>query len=239
MGSLSSLQVPFGIFAETYRSLKIGRDLKKNPHPGQGLSELKTKWAQDILNRLQIQLAQQGSPSEENPLLLVGNHISYLDIVLLLKTVPEISFVAKGEIASWPLFGSAARLIDTIFIQRECRRSRGSAREAIKTHLKESKRIVIFPSGTTCLDETKSWRRGVFEIAAETGVRIQPFRINYSPLRTAAYIDRDFFPAHLHRLSQTSNVKARIEFHEPVVVENPSWDCRLWQEWTKNGHSPN
>ena len=221
-----------GVFAQTYRYLQKSKD------PSSCVEELKQQWAHDILGRLRLKLQVVGEVSLDKSLLYVGNHISYLDIAILLRSVPGISFVAKHEISSWPVFGKAAQKIETVFVKREDGDSRKSARKSIHEALDRGQRVAIFPSGTTCITEKKPWKKGAFEIAHEQNHRIQPFRITYNPLRAAAYIDRDFFPVHLYSLFALENIEATIEFHEPVNVTNPLEDCRRWCEWARKVSSP-
>ena len=194
-------------------------------------------WAQTMLQLLKIDLNVIGMMSQEKPLLLVGNHISYLDIALLLKANPDFSFVAKKEVARWPVFGSAAIAAQTIFVQRENGSSRAAARQAIGEALKNNQRVVIFPSGTTGIDATTPWKKGAFEIALENNIMIQPFRISYSPIRPAAYIGKDFFPVHLYQLAGLQKIQAEVEFHPPVSVINPLIDCAYWSHWSQQPFS--
>ena len=60
-----------------------------------------------------------GAPSDERPLLIAANHASWLDIPVL-GSVCRMSFVAKSEIAGWPVFGTLARLQRTIFVDPIC-----------------------------------------------------------------------------------------------------------------------
>lgn len=216
-----------GIFLETYRHLQRAKS------PAESLSDLKTSWAQKVLSRLGAEVTLQGRPTAGEAVLFVGNHISYLDIPLLMSVAGNISFVAKHELSRWPLFGEAAKKAETIFVKRESGLSRKNTRATIHKALREGKRIALFPSGTTCLREDKPWRRGAFEIACEENVWVQPFRISYTPLRTVAYIDNDFFPVHLVKLFRAGHLRADIEFHEPVKIVNPEQDALYWQSWTQ------
>ena len=227
MGTLDSLNGTVGVFTQTYRYLQLAHKPKAN------LNLLKFDWARQTLSSLRVKWEVVGVPSSEKSLLFLGNHISYLDIPLLLAATRGISFVAKHEINAWPVFGHAARKIDTVFVKRENGGSRKSARASIHQALQDGNRIAIFPSGTTCITESKDWRHGAFEIAHEGQFQVQPFRISYSPLRAVAYIDRDFFPMHLFNLFATEGITARIEFHEPVLIQDPKKDCLHWQEWAR------
>jgi 1-acyl-sn-glycerol-3-phosphate acyltransferase len=59
----------------------------------------------------------EGTPVTERPTLYISNHISYLDIFVLGSILPG-TFIAKSEIAKWPLFGQLARLQNSLFIER-------------------------------------------------------------------------------------------------------------------------
>ncbi len=80
--------------------------------------------------------------------LVVSNHISWLDIVVLGAQRPT-HFIAKSEIAGWPLFGQLAKLNRTVFIERERRAHVGKHRDAIMHRLAEGDCMTLFPEGTS------------------------------------------------------------------------------------------
>ena len=88
-----------------------------------------------------------GNVSINSPTLLISNHASYLDI-LVLGSILKTSFVAKKEVAKWPLLGILAKLQNTIFIDRKISSLISQENEIIK-HLNEKKNLVIFPEGTS------------------------------------------------------------------------------------------
>ena len=227
MAILESFTKSFSVISETHKYLR------KAGSSDHDIQQLKQQWAQETLQSLRVDLEIKGSVSDLPALLLIGNHISYLDIPVLLRANPRISFVAKKEIQSWPVFGAAAERIETVFVERGNGSSRQRARAAVHQGLDQGRQVVIFPSGTTCLDESKMWKKGAFEIACERKSWIQPFRISYSPLRPAAYIDRDFFPFHLMQLAGLGKIQAVLEFHEPVQVTDPLESCLRWQYWSR------
>lgn len=216
---------------------RTGYYLKESRKENASVADLQKSWALETLTRFNVDLQTMGTPSNKTPLLFVGNHISYLDIVLLMAAVPRVSFVAKKELSLWPVFGTAARSLNTIFVDRGSQDSRAAARTAIREGLTAGKRITVFPSGTTTVDEAKQWRFGAFEVAHQMGAYIQPFRLTYTPLRHTAYIDNDFFPWHLYNLARGPHIQARLEFAEPQPVLDPQVDCLKWQEWSKLIHN--
>lgn len=80
--------------------------------------------------------------------LLVSNHLSYVDILVIGACAPAV-FVAKREVRHWPVFGWFARLAGTVFVDRESRGRVGQAAEEVGTALKSGALVVLFPEGTS------------------------------------------------------------------------------------------
>ncbi|HEX7791627.1 MAG TPA: lysophospholipid acyltransferase family protein, partial [Afipia sp.] len=105
-----------------------------------------------------IRITQIGARSRESPTLILSNHASWLDIIVLGAVAPVV-FVAKSEVANWPLFGWLAKLQRTIFVERERRHKTGDAARAMGDRLLGGDAVVLFPEGTS-----------------SDGIRILPFR---------------------------------------------------------------
>ena len=88
-----------------------------------------------------------GKVSGNFPVLFISNHASYLDI-LILGSLFKTSFVAKKEIAKWPLFGILAKLQNTIFVDRKISSLKSQENQIIE-HLNKKNNLVIFPEGTS------------------------------------------------------------------------------------------
>lgn len=226
------------ILARTVHHTRRIRKLARThgtPLPGPLRHPIMTTWAGEMLDAMRVRVRQIGTPARDEAVMLVGNHVSYADIPLLMSVTPVV-FIAKKQIASWPVFGDACRAVGTIFVERDSNASRRDAGQAIAPKVKEEKQsIAVFPSGTTTMDEAKPWRRGAFRIAYENGLRVQPIRIRYTPMRRAAYLMEDAFVTHLWGVLGSDGVEATIEFGEPQRIEDPDRDCeRLWQ-WSRAG----
>lgn len=192
-------------------------------------------WATHMLRVLGIDVEVRGDTPQlgEPPTIYIGNHISYLDIPLLMSLSPVV-FVAKKQLEGWPVFGRAMKSVGTIFVDRDSAQSRKIAGDSIGPKiLQHQQSVVIFPSGTTTLAEDKPWRWGALTIAKRYGIPIRPFRLKYEPLRLAAYIDQDWFGPHLLRVARAAKLKATIEFHAPIKVEQSEKDCLHWQKWSQ------
>src|SRR5207249_11430411 len=85
--------------------------------------------------------------------LLVSNHLSYLD-VLVLAALSPCTFVAKREVKHWPVFGWFARLAGTVFVQRERPAQAAIAAGEIEAPLRTGVLVVLFPEGTSSGGDT-------------------------------------------------------------------------------------
>lgn len=112
--------------------------------------------------------------------LLVSNHLSYLDILLLGATAPA-TFVAKREVRSWPVFGWFARLAGTVFVRRERRGDAARATAEIKETLDKGGLVVLFPEGTSSDGETVlPFKSALLEPAAQKNQPLSVGFIRYS-----------------------------------------------------------
>ncbi len=106
-----------------------------------------TSWARSLLRVLRVRVIQQGSPPRGGGL-LISNHLSYIDI-LLLGASQGGSFVAKSEIESWPIFGRLCHVGEVIFVRRNVKRDIPHVIEEIRRRLDVGSRILLFPEGTS------------------------------------------------------------------------------------------
>src|SRR5262249_52975009 len=100
-------------------------------------------WARRLVRALGVGVTGSGAPLPGPPLLL-GNHRSYIDILAVLAVQP-CAFLAKAEIANWPLLGAAAQLHPTVFVARDDADSRKRAREGALGFLQQGLAFAAFP----------------------------------------------------------------------------------------------
>jgi len=179
----------------------------------------------------------RGTIAAPPPVLLVSNHTSYLDIAVLAALVP-VSFVAKREVANWPLFGLLAKLQRTVFIDRTARRDVHGQKSEIAARLSNGENRVLLPEGTSDDGARILPFKSALFSAAEEHIDgrlpvVQPVSIAYTrldgmPLGRALrpfyawYGDMAMFP-HLWRLLGLGVGTVEIEFHAPVTAgEFPS-----------------
>ncbi len=136
---------------------------------------------------LGIRIHVHGKMAMNRPLMLAANHSSWADIVVL-SAVAEVSFIAKSQVATWPLFGLFAKLQRSVFVEREKRGRTHDQASEIATRLTDGDVMVLFAEGTTSDgNRVLPFKTSLFgaaqvairETSAET-VTIQPVTIAYT-----------------------------------------------------------
>ena len=97
---------------------------------------------------LGIRIRVMGQRTPQRPLLLVANHSSWLDVPIITAVAPVV-FVAKQEVASWPLLGLLAKLQRSVFVDRARRHKTGEVNAEIAQRLNDGDPVVLFGEGTS------------------------------------------------------------------------------------------
>jgi lyso-ornithine lipid O-acyltransferase len=175
-----------------------------------------------------------GAPAAQAAL-IVANHVSWLDIPVIGASVPAV-FVAKREIACWPVIGLGAKLLHTVFVDRARRQQTGDATAEIASRLADGDSVVLFAEGTSSdgnrvLPFRSALVGAANEVLGQLGpggqVIVQPLSICYTGLQglpmgrqhrpvVAWYGDLDFVP-HLKEYVRRGAVDAVVTFAEPIV----------------------
>jgi 1-acyl-sn-glycerol-3-phosphate acyltransferase len=144
-------------------------------------------WHRIACRLLGIRIHVHGRLERRRPLMLAANHASWKDI-LVLGAVADVAFIAKSEVADWPVFGLLAKLQKTIFVARDQKRKAGEQVNEIAERLAGGEIVVLFPEGTTSdgnrLLEIKSSLFGAAAAAVPhvpgNVVHVQPVAIAYT-----------------------------------------------------------
>ncbi|NKB53175.1 MAG: 1-acyl-sn-glycerol-3-phosphate acyltransferase [Rhizobiaceae bacterium] len=145
-----------------------------------------------ILKIFGVRLTLDGQIVKDRPLLLVSNHVSWLDIPVYGAIAP-LCFVAKSEMSSWPLFGTMAKLQRTVFVRREDRRNSHQQANEVADRLTAREVMVLFPEGTTTDgNRLEPFKTSLFEAAK--------IALNKSPVETAMVQPAAIDYTHLHGL---------------------------------------
>ena len=180
--------------------------------------DVKQEWAQMVLKSFNFELEICGTEPKNLAAILVGNHISFLDVPALMAAHPKATFIAKSEVRSWPVIGAGAAAAGTIFVQRKNLENKRSLYNQLAQVLKnENKNIAVFPAGTTSLYESQAWKKGIFKMAQQSKTSLQVFRLDYRPLRESAYIDDDKILTQMRCLLKIPNKKIRLTWLENLT----------------------
>ncbi|MBI2313594.1 MAG: 1-acyl-sn-glycerol-3-phosphate acyltransferase [Betaproteobacteria bacterium] len=136
------------------------------------------EWSSQLLAILHVRLRVEGAPPA-GPVLLVSNHISWLDIFVL-DAVCATRFVAKVEVRSWPVIGWLCARAGTLFIERERRHDTGRASRTMLAALEAGDAVAVYPEGTTT-DGTwlRHFHTSLLQPAVATGAAVRPATIRY------------------------------------------------------------
>ena len=189
-----------------------------------------------VCRMMGVRITVKGSPSRMRPLLLTSNHISWLDIPVISAVAP-VSFIAKSEVAEWPVIGWLARLQRSVFVARERRSQTGAIARHIADRLDKGDAMLLFPEGTTSDGNRIRTFRSALVGAAETlvadggdsaAIHVQPMAIAYTRINglplgrqhrplIAWYGDQALGP-HLLRLLRVGPVDVVVSFGDPIAV---------------------
>ncbi|MFB9903976.1 lysophospholipid acyltransferase family protein [Allokutzneria oryzae] len=154
---------------------------------------LMSSWCRMLLRSLGIRLEVHADAAEADPALLVANHVSWLDPVVLMAAVP-VRVVAKTGIGEIPVIGSIARGAGTIFIDRLRLSMLPSVVGQVTAALRAGTSVAVFPQGTTFCEPAKGrFRPAMFQAAVDAGVPVRPVLLDYRltdgrPTAAASYL---------------------------------------------------
>ncbi|MEO8738284.1 MAG: lysophospholipid acyltransferase family protein [Casimicrobiaceae bacterium] len=138
-------------------------------------------WSQRLLRMMRVETRIDGLPVDGLPgnVLIVANHISWLDIFVL-NTIEPARFIAKSELRSWPLVGHLVAGCGTLFLERGSRRDAHRVNERARDVLAAGDAIAIFPEGTTTDGKTLlPFHGSLLQPVVDAGGTVQPIAIRY------------------------------------------------------------
>ncbi len=149
--------------------------------------------------------------------LVVANHISWIEIVLLLSQQPY-SFIAKSEVKKWPIFGFVSRALGTFYIHRENKFAVYRDLPEGQKVLQRGQSLLVFPEGTTTMgDELLPFYPMMFELAVREEKYVQPVAIcfydEHGDRSTAApFVGEESIIDSLIRVAGANSVRAEIHY---------------------------
>jgi len=178
------------------------------------------RWAERMLLLLGIRLVVQGTPPAQGPVLLVSNHVSWLDI-LAFHAARHVRFVAKSGVRHWPLIGTLATGGGTLYIERERKRDALRVVHEVAAALKSHDAVAVFPEGTTGSGHAVlPFHANLLQAAITTATTIQPIVLRYSepgmPVSVAAqYIDDTTLVESVMKVCRARGVVVDVRFLAP------------------------
>ena len=192
------------------------------------------QWSAYALEVLGVELEVRGSAPVLGPVLVVSNHVSWLDI-LVINAARPCRFVSKADVKSWPLLGRLVEEAGTLFIEREKRR------DAVRVvhHLAESLRagdvLAVFPEGTTGDGSSVlPFHANLLQAALSAHAPVLPVALGYVHAKDGGlhdaptYVGDTTLVASIWRTLCARDLVARLDFGLPQLAEGR--DRRAWAE---------
>lgn len=189
-------------------------------------------WARRLLELFAVRLEVRGDAAISGPLLLVANHISWLDITVI-HASRFCRFVSKADVRHWPVVGRLASAAGTVFIERESRRDAMRVVHRMTQSLNAGEVLAVFPEGTTS-DGTGllPFHANLLQAAITAQAPVQPVALQFLDAATgqtslaACYVGDDHLLGSLWRTLRTPGLKVVVTFG--AVQTANGRDRRAW-----------
>jgi 1-acyl-sn-glycerol-3-phosphate acyltransferase len=189
-------------------------------------------WSLEMLRLFGVRLELHGEPPRQGPMLLVANHISWLDI-LVMHAARYCRFVSKADVKRWPVVGTLATGGGTIYIERESRRDALRVVHHVSESLRAGEVVAVFPEGTTS-DGTAllPFHANMIQAALSADAPVQPVGLSFIDTATRAlsrnpcYEPEDTLVSSMWRTLAGRPVTAVVRYGQPQLAQGR--DRRAW-----------
>lgn len=172
-----------------------------------------------------IKVIVEGEIDHGDHVVFISNHVSYLDIPVI-GSVLKTAFIAKADVAQWPLFGTLGRLQRTLFISRNPRHAERE-KKAFLERLEEPLPLVLFAEGTSTLGERIiPFKSSLFEVFLNKNIKLQPMTISILSVdeeKAASEKQKEIFAwgdveisEHLWRFSRGKGAIVKLKFQKTI-----------------------
>jgi 1-acyl-sn-glycerol-3-phosphate acyltransferase len=188
-------------------------------------AELIADWARGLLRLANVTVRIQGQPEQRGPMLVVINHISWLDILVMLAAQP-VCFVSKSEVKHWPVIGWLATNVGTLYIERANRRDALRVVHKIAEGLRAGQLIAVFPEGTTSDgNQLLPFHANLLQAAISASSPVQPVALRFleadgTHSMSPVYIGDDNLLTSIWRMLRADPVTAQLDFLPPIPSES-------------------
>lgn len=208
------------------RNLTPGDDAQRN----RALFRLGQGAIDAIGIELDIHGQEKAAQTTQKGILVVSNHVSWLDIFAMSMLYPS-SFIAKQEIKNWPIFGKMGTNAGTVFINRNTRKDIAPINAAITEALNHGRNVSFFPEAQTSLGlSLLPFKAALFQSAIDSGSTIQPLALRYYDING----NRTILPSYaghmnlfksLWQIVSMPKLRIRIDYETPyTAAEHPEAD---------------
>lgn len=191
-------------------------------------------WSRELLAHAGIALEIRGTPPVSGPVLLVANHLSWLDISVM-HAARHCRFISKSDVERWPVIGRLATAAGTLYIERSTRRDAMRIVRLMQEALARREVLGVFPEGTTA-DGTEllPFHANLLQAAVLADAPVQPVGLRFvdratgRPSADALYVGDDTLLASLWRVLRAEPMVAVVHYGEPERAAGR--DRRVWAE---------
>ncbi len=181
-------------------------------------------WSKRFLELLGVAVRVNGQPLQKGPLMVVINHVSWLDILVMLAAQP-VCFVSKSEVRHWPVIGWLATNVGTLYIERASRRDALRVVHQIAEGLAAGHLIAIFPEGTTSNGkQLLPFHANLLQAAISAQSPVQPVALRFLEANgqlsmSPIYVDDDTLLSSVWRMMRAAPITARLDFLPNMSTE--------------------
>lgn len=187
-------------------------------------------WAAQLLAIWGVRLVVRGEVPRAGPVLMVANHISWLDIPVL-HAARHCRFVSKADVERWPLIGRMASAAGTLYIERESRRDALRTVHGMAQALRDGEVVAVFPEGTTSDGaDVLPFHANLLQAAIATEAPVLPVALQFldahgRPTPRPSYVGDDSLLGSIWR-TLGEDVVAVVHFGAPQQAQGR--DRRAW-----------
>lgn len=186
-------------------------------------------WARRVLQGVGVRITTKGDPPAY-PCLMVANHRSYLDPIIMLCDVDAWP-VAKAELAGWPVIGKGAQMAGILYLRREDVKHRASILDKIAGTIHKGFPVILFPEGTTSdLTGTLPFKKGGFVVAAKHGFKVVPAALVFADKRDF-WVGKDTFLQHATRRFKEKYINIQVVYGPAIQHEDAAILNEMAHEW--------
>ena len=183
------------------------------------------RWCATVLKVLGIRLLSRGR-CPESASLVIANHLSYLDVMVLGADVPMV-FVAKSEVAAWPVVGPLCSFVGTLYIDRSSRAGLPAVTNSVANLMAAGIRVMVFPEGTTTTgDQLLPFRPALLQPAIDQAAAVACATLLYEtppgsvPAQSSVcWVGDAPFAPHVYEFLGLPSIDAHVVWTDGVLKE--------------------